>query len=172
MLEPTLRYSEEHKEEPTSGGLPGTAPFAGYRADIWRVTPDTRPGGILELGQVFGYAGKRRNKVWAWTALCRRTQQIVTFVNGGRSEQTCRTLWDRIPVTTALVGRPATFGVPMATFFPVAATKVSARSPARPPTWIAGTTPFQRMALGMTGSSSGLSFRTIRSRHLEFSHHF
>src|SRR5262249_18889814 len=32
-----------------------------------------------------------------WTALCRRTRQIVAFAIGERSEQTCRQLWRRIP---------------------------------------------------------------------------
>ena len=41
-----------------------------------------QPGDVLELGEVFGYVHKRRNKVWTWTALCRRTRQIVTYVNG------------------------------------------------------------------------------------------
>ena len=29
--------------------------------------------------------------------MCRRTRQIVAFVIGDRSEQTCRQLWQRIP---------------------------------------------------------------------------
>lgn len=29
--------------------------------------------------------------------MCRRTRQIVAFVIGDRSEQTCRQLWERIP---------------------------------------------------------------------------
>ncbi len=29
--------------------------------------------------------------------MCRRTRQIVAFVIGDRSEQTCRQLWHRIP---------------------------------------------------------------------------
>ena len=29
--------------------------------------------------------------------MCRRTRQIVAFVIGDRSEQTCRQLWDAIP---------------------------------------------------------------------------
>ena len=55
------------------------------------------PNDILELDELCGYVQKRANKVWTWTALCRRTRQIVAFVNGDRSEKTCRKLWDRIP---------------------------------------------------------------------------
>lgn len=63
--------------------------------------PDTlakaRPDDILELDEVCGYVKRRGNKVWTWTALCRRTRQVVAYVNGDRSEATCRTLWSRIP---------------------------------------------------------------------------
>jgi insertion element IS1 protein InsB len=31
------------------------------------------------------------------TALCRRTRQIIAFVNGDRSEKSCRKLWQKIP---------------------------------------------------------------------------
>lgn len=41
---------------------------------------------------------KKLNKRWAWLALCRRTRQIVAYAVGDRSEQTCRRLWDRIPL--------------------------------------------------------------------------
>jgi IS1 family transposase len=40
---------------------------------------------------------KRQNQRWLWTALCRRTRQIVAFVIGDRREQTCRKLWEGIP---------------------------------------------------------------------------
>ena len=39
----------------------------------------------------------RRNKRWLWTVMCRRTRQIVAFVNGDHSEKTCRALWARVP---------------------------------------------------------------------------
>jgi insertion element IS1 protein InsB len=56
-----------------------------------------RPDDVLELDEVCGYVQRRGNKVWTWTALCRRTRQVVAYVNGDRSEATCKTLWDRIP---------------------------------------------------------------------------
>lgn len=40
---------------------------------------------------------KKANKRWLWTALCRRTRQIVAYVIGDGSESTCRNLWARIP---------------------------------------------------------------------------
>ena len=36
-------------------------------------------------------------KYWLWTAICRRTRQIVAFVIGDRSAETCRLLWNKIP---------------------------------------------------------------------------
>jgi IS1 family transposase len=60
------------------------------------LTP-ARADDVLELDEVCGYVGKRANKVWTWTALCRRTRQVVAYVNGDRSEATCRVLWGRIP---------------------------------------------------------------------------
>lgn len=37
------------------------------------------------------------NKRWLWTVMCRRTRQIVAYVIGDRSEETCQKLWDQIP---------------------------------------------------------------------------
>ncbi len=34
---------------------------------------------------------------WLWVALCRRTRQVVAYVLGDRSEETCRRLWEKIP---------------------------------------------------------------------------
>src|SRR5437763_16691594 len=36
---------------------------------------------------------KRKNQVWIWIALCRKTRQVVARAIGDRSEQTCRELW-------------------------------------------------------------------------------
>jgi insertion element IS1 protein InsB len=52
---------------------------------------------VLELDEVCVHVQRRRNKVWAWTALCRRTRQIVAYANGDRSAATCKVLWHRIP---------------------------------------------------------------------------
>lgn len=65
--------------------------------------PDTllpaRPDDVLELDEAWSFVGKRQEKRWLWTALCRRTRQIVAFVIGDHSEKTCRRLWQRIPET-------------------------------------------------------------------------
>ncbi len=51
----------------------------------------------LELDEVWSFVLKRVNKRWLWTAMCRRTRQIVAFALGDRSEKTCRKLWEQIP---------------------------------------------------------------------------
>jgi IS1 family transposase len=51
----------------------------------------------LEVDEVWSFVGKRQHKRWWWTALCRRTRQIVAFALGDRSEHTCGQLWHRIP---------------------------------------------------------------------------
>ena len=52
---------------------------------------------VLELDEVWSFVLLRRNKRWLWTVMCRRTRQIVAFVNGDHSEKTCRALWARVP---------------------------------------------------------------------------
>lgn len=54
---------------------------------------------ILELDEMWSFVLKKSNKRWIWLALCRRTRQIVASVIGDRSENTCRKLWNDIPLT-------------------------------------------------------------------------
>jgi IS1 family transposase len=56
-----------------------------------------QPGDILELDELWSFVLKKSHKRWVWLALCRRSRQIVAYVIGDRSEETCRTLWERIP---------------------------------------------------------------------------
>ena len=56
-----------------------------------------RPGDVLELDELWSFVLKKDQKRWLWTALCRRTCQIVAFVIGDRGEKTCRRLWNKIP---------------------------------------------------------------------------
>ena len=51
----------------------------------------------LELDEVWSFVYQRINQSWLWTALCRRTRQIVAYINSDHSEETCRALWERIP---------------------------------------------------------------------------
>ena len=52
---------------------------------------------VLELDELWSFVWKKSRKRWLWTAMCRRTRQIVAFVIGDRSAQTCRHLWNKIP---------------------------------------------------------------------------
>ena len=55
------------------------------------------PGDVLELDEVWSFVLKKTQKRWLWTAICRRTRQIVAFVIGDHSAKTCRRLWNKIP---------------------------------------------------------------------------
>ena len=55
------------------------------------------PDDVLELDELWSFVLKKGQKRWLWTAICRRTRQIVAFVIGDRSEKTCRRLWNKIP---------------------------------------------------------------------------
>ena len=46
---------------------------------------------------MWSFVLKKANQRWLWTVLCRRTHQIVAFVIGDRSDETCRRLWEQIP---------------------------------------------------------------------------
>jgi len=52
---------------------------------------------VLELDEVWSFVHKKANQRWLWTALCRRTRQIVAFVIGDRSDATCHRFWEQIP---------------------------------------------------------------------------
>ena len=56
-----------------------------------------KPGDVLELDEAWSFVYKKEQKRWLWTALCRRTRQIVAFVIGDRSKKTCLRLWNKIP---------------------------------------------------------------------------
>lgn len=55
------------------------------------------PEDILELDEAWSFVLKKTQKRWLWTAICRRTRQIVAYVIGDRSEATCQKLWEAIP---------------------------------------------------------------------------
>ena len=54
---------------------------------------------VLELDEVWSFVYCSANKRWLWTALCRRTLQIVAFVSGDHSAKTCAKLWAKIPAS-------------------------------------------------------------------------
>jgi insertion element IS1 protein InsB len=52
---------------------------------------------VLELDECWSFVQQKFHKRWLWTAMCRRTRQIVAYAIGDRSETTCRKLKDRLP---------------------------------------------------------------------------
>jgi IS1 family transposase len=52
---------------------------------------------VLGLDELWSFVLKKARKRWVWLALCRQTRQVVAFVVGGRSAQTCRQMWESIP---------------------------------------------------------------------------
>jgi IS1 family transposase len=52
---------------------------------------------VLELDELWSFVGNKKNKVWIWIALCRRTRQVVAWWYGKRDRHCCGCLWNRIP---------------------------------------------------------------------------
>ncbi len=52
---------------------------------------------VLELDEIWSFVFMKTAKSWLWTAIGRRTRQIVAFVIGDRSAETCQRLWQKIP---------------------------------------------------------------------------
>jgi insertion element IS1 protein InsB len=58
---------------------------------------DARDEDIIEFDELWSFCTDKTNKQWVWTALCRRTRQIVAYVIGDRSKDTFRRLLRKIP---------------------------------------------------------------------------
>ncbi len=54
-------------------------------------------GDVLELDELWSFAGSKANPRWVWIALCRQTRQIVAYFVGDRSADSARALRGRIP---------------------------------------------------------------------------
>jgi len=59
---------------------------------MWRQLPEIKErlvpaesGDVLELDEIWSFVFKKAHTRWHWTAMCRRTRQIVAFVIGDRS---------------------------------------------------------------------------------------
>jgi len=52
---------------------------------------------ILEADELWSFVAKKKNKVWVWIVLCRKTRQVIAYVIGDRSEKTCQKLWESVP---------------------------------------------------------------------------
>lgn len=56
-----------------------------------------RPDDVLELDEAWSFVYCKAQKRWLWTVMCRRTRQIIAYVIGDRSAETCKRLWKRDP---------------------------------------------------------------------------
>jgi insertion element IS1 protein InsB len=65
--------------------------------DVKETLLPATPDDVLELDEVWSFVLKKIQKRWLWTAMCRRTRQIVAFVIGDRRKATCLRLWTAIP---------------------------------------------------------------------------
>lgn len=54
---------------------------------------------VLELDELWSFVGSKKQAIWLWVALYRRTRQVVAWHWGDRSARTCRALWNKIPAT-------------------------------------------------------------------------
>jgi len=54
---------------------------------------------ILEVDEMRSFVLEQWQKRWIWTAMCRRTRQIIAYAIGDRSQKTGQLLWERIPVS-------------------------------------------------------------------------
>jgi len=72
------------------------------------IVPDpTAPAtSVLELDELWSFVLKRANRRWIWIALCRATRQVVAYVVGDRSAETCQKLWERIPAAYGRISLP------------------------------------------------------------------
>lgn len=52
---------------------------------------------ILEADELWSFVFKKENKAWVWIVLCRKTRQVIAYVIGDRSEDTCQKLWNSVP---------------------------------------------------------------------------
>lgn len=62
-----------------------------------KMTFSAQSGDIVEVDELWSFVGNKGEQCWVWTAICRRTRQIVAFAIGDRSAKTARTLWRNIP---------------------------------------------------------------------------
>ena len=104
---------------------------------------------MLELDEVWSFVLKKLDKRWLWTALCRRTRQIVAYVIGDRSEKTCRKLWEAIPDDDKGCQTYSDFWQAYSLVFPKKRTAALAKKVDRLTTWNVGIIPCDNGMLAM-----------------------
>ena len=59
------------------------------------VEPDENE--VIEVDEMWSFVFSTIFKVWIWVAIARYNRQVIAFVIGDRSKNSCRKLWKRIP---------------------------------------------------------------------------
>ena len=73
---------------------------------------------ILELDELWSFAGSKANPRWVWVALCRQTRQVVAYLVGDRSADSARALRERIPPDYRCRSTRSDFWLPYEEVFP------------------------------------------------------
>src|SRR5437660_7492416 len=58
--------------------------------------PNDANATILEFDELWSFVLKKVNTSWIWIALCRKTQQVVSYAIADRSKETDEKLWNKI----------------------------------------------------------------------------
>ena len=101
------------------------------------------PDDVLELDEICSCVRKKDQARWLWTAMCRRTRQIVAFAIGDRSPRDLPSVMakpSRMKTNTALPS--VIFGMPINTCSRLKPIIVLGRKLGRLRIWNAGTTPY------------------------------
>ena len=65
--------------------------------EIKETLKEPETGETIEVDELWSFVGNKKNKMWIWLALCRRTRQIIAYFIGERTLKSCKQLWKRIP---------------------------------------------------------------------------
>ena len=58
---------------------------------------DPHENEVIEVDEMWSFVFSSVFKVWVWVAIARHNRQIIAFVIGDRSKESCKKLWKRIP---------------------------------------------------------------------------
>lgn len=59
--------------------------------------PDEDTAPVLELDELWSFVGAKRQPAWIWLAVCRQSRQVVAWIMGDRSKESCQLLWEAVP---------------------------------------------------------------------------
>lgn len=65
--------------------------------DLAQTVDPAEADDVLEIDEIWSFVHSKAQKRWLWAAICRRTRQIVAFVIGDRSQESCLRLWNKLP---------------------------------------------------------------------------